>query len=87
MGSIRHTKGSSIRERCCYAKKAWVESWEIWSQTMRSKKSWEGPQGNGDCRDKAKIWKRSQGRVWSLEERNPGNLYVLRTSELQQMVM
>lgn len=45
------------------------------------------PQGNGDCRDKAEIWKRSQGRRWGLEERDLGNLCALKTSELEQMVM
>lgn len=86
VGSIRHTKEVASEKDAAMQREHW------WNHGRYGHKPWGReklgePQGNGDCRDKAEIWKRSQGRRWGLEERDLGNLCALKTSELEQMVM
>lgn len=53
----------------------------------RIEESWESPQGNGGCRDKAGTWKGSQGRLWGVEAGDLESLCVSRTSGLGEMVV
>lgn len=44
---VSGTQRKFIREKCCCAKRALVESWEMWPQAMHGEKLEKPPKGTG----------------------------------------